>query len=68
MTLFPNYLKSMIIEENMNETNDYIGSNFEDFLKEEGIFEEVIELSIEEIAAWKNQLIINRLKHITCDI
>lgn len=32
---------------------EYIGSNFDDFLKEEGIFEEVQEIAIKKVFAYK---------------
>jgi hypothetical protein len=34
-------------------TNQHIGSSFEDFLKEEGIFEEVQIQAIKEVLAWQ---------------
>lgn len=34
----------------MNEKNKYNGSSFDDFLKEEGIYEEVTELAQKELA------------------
>lgn len=34
-------------------SNQHIGSDFEDFLKEEGIFDEVNELAMKEVVAWE---------------
>ena len=34
-------------------TNQHIGSSFEDFLKEEGIFEELQVQTIKEVLAWQ---------------
>ena len=38
-----------------NEENesDHIGSNFDDFLAEEGILEEVTAKAVERVAAWE---------------
>lgn len=33
--------------------NRYIGSNFDDFLTEEGILEEVTAKAVERVAAWE---------------
>lgn len=36
-------------------TNPHIGSSFDDFLKEEGIFEEVTAAAIKEVLVWQIQ-------------
>jgi DNA-binding Xre family transcriptional regulator len=43
-----------------------LGSDFEDFLKEEGLFEEVQTLAVKELVAYKLLELIRR-KHITKD-
>lgn len=34
-------------------TNQHIGSSLDDFLKEEGIFEEAQDIAIKEVVAWR---------------
>lgn len=36
-------------------TNPHIGSSFDDFLKEEGIYEEVTAIAVKRVLAWQLQ-------------
>ncbi len=46
----------------MNNSNPHIGSNFDDFLIEEGIFEEVTATATKRVIAWQIQQGMDSLK------